>query len=284
MATASIDGMCVERKRDEVYWSELEIRRLNNVIARALNSRTYMGNNDDATNERKRLREYVDAMRRKALRVLHRAEMFAEGNSSQWPGLHAVSDAVSIAEEYVRMVEKYECALTEEEHNVRELGDDEWEKEDELQYRQAVQREKERENIAEKERMELMAGKDESVLRRRNVASTGQRSTAKLSKEDEELMKKHQPVQDQLTSDLIDMVGRLKGSVSSINEKILSDNAVIDDTEDAVDSNVTAISKQQQELTKYTKSTSMSWWLLALLIVVVLAVFFFVILLLRLPV
>lgn len=285
-------------ERDALFWTELEIRRLGNLVAAGLHAKKYVGDSDEAAKERARMRTLLDAMRRKALRVLHRAEICSHAPDTPWPGLDPdISDPVALAEEYVRVVEKYEAKFGDEETRIRTapangrnqngasssfvdpfLPDgDEWEKEDAKLYREAVAQAREAAKVSLSARRELL-GEEESGLRKRR------NTTTKLSKEDEMLMARHQPVQDQLSADLVDIVGRLKGSVSGINEKIVKDNEVIDETEDVVEKNLAGVSRQRDDLTSFSNSTSLSWWMLAVITVVVLIVFIFVFLMLKIPI
>ena len=293
------------QERDEVFWTELEIRRIGNVVAEGIHAKRYVGKSSAAVEERKRIRKYIDAMRKKCLRVLHRAELVASIPGTAWPGLDpAITDPVSLAEQYVRAVENYESAFLEEEQKSRQENpttdsflkstvngidyEDAWEKADEISYREALERDKKFRKSEEVERKELLGETDGGLRRRRNVDGRSAADTSDItetfSKADEELMAKHQPIEDQLTSDLIEMVGRLKGSVSSINEKINNDNKVIDETEDAVDKNLAGISRQQENLLQYSQSTSLSWKFLITLIGIVLSVFLVVFLVISVPV
>ncbi len=253
------------RKKDQLWWTELELRRLGNAVAEMLHSKRYARSEE----ERRQLRTYLDAMKRKSLRVLHRAERVGDGADATWHGLDkTVDDPLALAEEYVRTVEQYEMEFSAaseangwgttlpadapEEEWVR-AHEDEWEKEDKELYKAALEREK---AIDETEgRAALLSGATvaNSELRQRR---------GKLSRAEEELMARHQPVQDQLTAELADAVGRLKGSVSRIGEQLKDDDAVVDETADAVDSNLAGIKRQRADLAKLERSSSFSWWVL----------------------
>ncbi|PXF48805.1 hypothetical protein BWQ96_01361 [Gracilariopsis chorda] len=159
-ATASAAKKISKREKDEVFWTELEIRRLGNVVAECINSKRYLGDEKAAKEERKLMRTYIEAMKRKSTRVLHRAELYAQSGHAQWPGIDpTISDPVSLAEEYVRVVENYEAVLSEEESRAKttlaktvhsdDFGDvaryengkrDGWELEDDLAYQEALRR------------------------------------------------------------------------------------------------------------------------------------------------
>ena len=255
------------RKKDELWWTELELRRLGNAVAEMLNSKRYARDAE----ERRELRTYLDAMKRKSLRVLHRAEQVGDGSDSAWRGLETtIDDPLSLAEEYVRIVEHYEMEFTAaseangwgatlpndapEEEWVRS-HEDEWEKQDAEMYKAAVEREKKFDEV--EGRKALLGDAPSSELRQRR---------GKLSQAEEELLARHQPVQDQLTAQLADAVGKLKGSVSRIGEQIKNDNVVVDETTDAVDANLDGIKRQRAQLAKLERSSSVSWWMLIIIV------------------
>lgn len=259
--------------KDSLWWTELELRRLGNVVASMLHSRRY---ERDAT-ERRALRSYLDAMRRKAIRVMHRAEQ-AAGHA--WPGLDpAVVDPVALADEYVSAVQRYEAAFADAPPLPAEAAavaddDDDWAARDAREYRAALERERERD---EKDgRTALLGNAGASEMRQRRAPAT-------LSAKDEEFMRRHAPVQEQLTEQLADAVGKLKGSVGRVGDQLARDDTVLDETDAALDSNLGDISKQRDELAKYERSTSVSWWTLLSLAFVVLAIFAFVLLSLIAP-
>lgn len=297
---AEVVGLPAARVRDDVFWTELEIRRVGNLVAECIHARRYVGDSGPARVERVRMRAYVDAMRRKALRVLIRAESFERSGVAAWPGLDpSITDAVSLAEEYVRVVQSYEAVLQDEERKwgagerngaldaedmiVAEDEERDWEERDDVAYREAVAREAELRKAAESERGELLDGAKDGLRRRKADDGKAHASTS-YSKEDEQLMARHQPIQDELTANLVDLVGQLKNSVTANNEKILKDNKVIDETEDAVDKNIAGIGRQGVNLAKYARSASISWWLLIAGLVVVLLVFVFVFALMSVPI
>lgn len=300
------------RVKDDIFWTELEIRRLGNLVAECINARRYVGDETKADEERQLMRKYIDAMKRKSMRVLHRAELYSQSGYSAWPGIDpSIMDPISLAEEYVRVVQNYEAVLSEEETRAREARSDreaereadgdgaleqikteteDWELADDIAYREALEREKKSETTNEEKRKDLMGEID--GLRRRKADGDASRQgdpsspthgKASYSKEEEELMARHQPIQDELTSNLVDLVGELKESISANNERLREDDNVLDQTEDAVDKNVTGIEKQRLELKKYTQSTSTSWWVMMIAAVVILIVFLFVLILLKIP-
>jgi hypothetical protein len=337
-------------ERDEVYWTELEVRRLGNVVAEMVQARRYCGDTSAAEAERALMHARLDAMRRKALRVLHRAELHVNAGQTTWPGLDAsLTQPVNLAEEYVRTVAYYLDVLEEEEERVkRAIGDDVdvggvrtaarakdkagaaagggggggacgrlrddggevapvggsagrkvediaadvGEVDDsgveDISYRDALARvaaagEGGREELLSAEGVRRRKGGGRGDGRGAGSASAAP-TTGKYSKADEELMARHQPVQDQLTSDLVELVGRLKGSLTEINAKIVKDGRVIDEAEDAVDKSLTGIGKTRESLAGFVRSTSLSWWTIWALLAAVVATFLAVFVLTKVPI
>lgn len=312
------------RVRDEVFWTELEIRRLSNLVAEAIHSRRYVGTSLAAVEERQKMRVYIDAMKRKAMRVLHRAELFARSVGAAWPGIdRSIADPVSLADEYVRLVEDYMGVITAEEERVRKeslaevdadagatedangtrqttestAGDTEeakdekedWEVEDESAYRKAMEESQRQPNGKDhslsEDRKELLSGATKSELetdgvrRRRGTDTPGGGEQASV----EEEMARNQPIQDELTSKLADMVGQLKESVTDNKTLLDKDKSVLDETEDAVDRNVSAIGAQRKRLGAYSQRTATSWWTILIAAFVIIVVFLFVFVLLAAP-
>jgi Membrane fusion protein Use1 len=319
--------------RDEIYWTELEFRRLGNMVAEMIQARRYVGsrssafnigNLDPAQEERILLRKRIDSMRRKALRILCRAELYADSGLITWPGLDKdLTEPVSLAEEYVRTVSNYDAVLLEEEETVAKAIDDvdiggaeprvdAFDREQkkgfdarrssahdseavrtvesatgavpyadhgDISYRDAIAREARAGNRPERD--ELLSG----GLRKRREEDAGHVGSVPgaFSATDEELMARHQPIEDQLTSDLIDLVGRLKENVTEINTKIVQDGTVVDETEDAVEKNLSSIGKQRTKLSSYTRSNSRSWWSIWLLVISIVIVFVTVLILIKIP-
>lgn len=291
-----------QHEKDEIFWTELEIRRLGNLVAECIHARRYVGDSATAENERKQMRTYVEAMKRKSMRVLHRAELYLRSGHAAWPGIDStIADPVSLAEEYVRVVENYEAVLSEEESRAREakskfgsisnensaLNDlkteeDDWEAADSAAYREALERERTSAKNPSQERQELI-GEAEGMRRRKSEAESSNVGPSNYSKEDEELMARHQPIQDELTSNLVNLVGQMKESISSNSDKLKKDSKVLAETEDAVDKNVAGIQKQRTDLNKFAQATSVSWWLMMGAALVIIVVFIFVLILLKVP-
>jgi hypothetical protein len=321
-ATASAAGAHVEQ--DEVYWTELEFRRLGNMVAEMIQARRYTGDRAAARAERALMRTRVNAMRRKALRVLVRAELYAKSSHRAWPGLDpSLTEPVSLAEEYVRTVSNYDAVLTEEEdralHALRDdfdiggvraaadaraevghyvhadvgVGDDDKNGDragmdgllgrkgiEDISYREALARDAAERTDADK-RSELLGGQQGSPSKGPQETPG---PTSRYYGTDETLMAAHLPVQDQLTSDLIDLVGRLKGSMTEINTRIVQDGQIIDETENAVDKNISAIGKQRENLDSHSRYSSLSWWTIYSLIFLVFVVFISVFALTKIPI
>lgn len=302
------------RERDEVYWTELEFRRLGNMVAEMIQARRYVGESPQAAEERALMKSRLQAMHRKALRILERAEVFAKSGHNAWPGLDPnLTEPVSLAEEYVRTVTNYEAVLAEEEDrpkkpakdeinvgsarmrtppelpvqpedgsvlpSLEDIADLDGKTDSDISYREALRREGMDSESAERD--ELLQG---GLRKRREDLGESASSTKAFSKDDEELMKRHQAVEDELTSDLVKLVGELKGSISTINDKIKGDDAVLDETEDALDRNINGITRQRGNLDGFTRSKSLSWWTIWALVFVVVVVFVFVLALTQVPI
>lgn len=301
-ATPSTARKISKREKDEMFWTELEIRRLGNVVAECINSRRYVGDDKAAEEERKLMRTYIEAMKRKSTRVLHRAELYAQSGHAHWPGIDpTISDPVSLAEEYVRVVENYEAVLSEEESRAKTMlvktmqsdnfgavatdengRRDGWELDDDLAYQEALRRERGERLSADRNRKDLL-GDAEGLRRRKGDANSSEVKAGTLSQEDEELMARHQPIQDELTSNLVDLVGQLKESINNNNEKLKKDSNVLDETEDAVDKNLAGIENQRTNLKKFSESTTVSWWLMMVAALVIVVIFVLLVILMRVP-
>lgn len=277
---------------DDVFWTELEVRRLGNLVSETVQSGRYIGSSRAAASERSLMRARLTAMRRKSLRVLHRAEIHTGGT---WPGLDdSITRPVDLAEEYVRLVREFQEVLEEEVERAGEgegeedVGDIETVAEDAVE-EDAVEDISYREALALEEaaggRGELLEGdlrqRKGGARQSANAAKTG---TGKYSAEDEALMARHQPVQDELTNDLVDLVGRLKGNLTEINTKIRKDGQVIDEADAALDGNLAGIRKTRQNLGDFTRATTISWWTIWVALAAVLVTFILVFLLTKVPI
>lgn len=296
------------RIRDEVFWTELEIRRLSNFVAETIHSKRFVGDSQSASEERQQMRIYIEAMKRKSMRVLHRAELFKKSGQPSWPGIDpTIANPVSLAEDYVKVVENYMAVLSSEEERARdaascevvagdvafvagENGDgdedeDDWQAKDDVAYREALEREQAEEKESEQsKRNELMGMDADGIRKRKGHAESDKRADGNgMSKEDEEILAKHQPIQDELTNNLVDLVGQLKDSAVDNKEKLDKDKKVVDEVEDAVDKNVDGVSKQRSGLLKFANSSSTSWWLMIAAVAVILLIFMIVLFLLAVP-
>lgn len=321
------------RIRDEVFWTELEIRRLSNIVAEAINSRRYVGTSLVAVEERQQMRVFIEAMKRKAMRVLHRAELFACSEHAAWPGIDAtIADPVSLAEEYVRLVEDYLAEVSAEEERAHkeeqarvidtkgdmadadeedmegiikkpetmDAGTDtekdkdrgkanasdepqDWVVADDEAFQEAL---REHKGTESKGRSDLLGVEGDGVRRRRKGTSNKSEGIAEgvsYSKDDEEEVARQQPVQAELTSNLIDLVGQLKQSVTENKQRLEQDKKVLDDTEMAVDKNVDSVTRQRNNLKAFSQSASTSWWVMLGAALVIILVFLFMVLLISVP-
>lgn len=322
-------------ERDDVYWTELEVRRLGNMVAEMVQAGRYCGDSSEAEAERNLMRSRLAAMKGKALRVLHRAELHVSAGQTAWPGLdNSLTQPVNLAEEYIRTVTNYQCVLEEEEDRVQRslkddldvggvraaakargavdagtdaaganavgegIGNDADQRFEDITQLDGSELRNSVEDISYREalaREAAAAGRDEllgtgGIRQRKTIgkdnggASASSRATGKYSKADEELMARHQPVQDELTSDLVDLVSRLKGNLTEINAKIVKDGKVIDETDEALDKNLAGISKTRENLGSFTRATSVSWWTIWALVAAVLITFVLVFGLTKIPI
>lgn len=279
------------RAKDEVFWTELEIRRLGNLVSECIHARRYIGHTTQASEERALMNRYIEAMKKKSMRVLHRADLYAKSGHAAWPGIDpTITDPVSLADEYVRVVENYDAVLREEEEKVRKIKEEEgdmpqvvdpqvedWEKQDDQAYKDALKREMRMSKGTDHVRNELLEG--EGIRKRKTNPEDDT-----YSKEDEDLMKRHQPVQDELTANLVKLVGQLKESVVENRDKMEREKSVIDQTEEAVERNLAGMKKQRENLAAFSKSNTTSWWIMLIAALVIIVVFIAIFLLLRIPV
>lgn len=100
----------------------------------------------------------------------------------------------------------------------------------------------------------------------------------------EQVMARNRPVQDELTSKLVDMVGQVKHSVTENKALLDRDRTVLDATEDAVDANAAGVSRQRQRLGAFTQRAATSWWTMIIAALVIIAVFIVLFLLVTTPV
>lgn len=118
---------------DEVLWTELEFLRLHASILRTLSSTENVGGGRAEVKKKGAppplphaadaldLRARIDALQRKALRMLHRAQLEARagggaGGPSPWPGVDPdTPDAEALADCYVSSVEDIKTRMAERE-------------------------------------------------------------------------------------------------------------------------------------------------------------------------
>lgn len=315
------------RQRDPIFWTELELRRLSNLVASCIHSGRYVGNSKSAREERHQMRAWIDAMKRKAMRILHRAETLASSNSSgtgagfnvfgafgnstlsmsvKWPGIDpTITDPVALGEEYVRLVEDYYAVLATEEDQAATEPDedkehtranvsaesteahgqnidggdgspddeanedaeiDDWEREDDIAYRQALQRERDSEgNISnvEETRKKLLDDSPltDGVRRRKGLTDTPESAQKGESTGDDALKSDGRMVHEDLTASLVDLVGQLRESVTANQQKLDDDKRVLEETETNVDRNLSSLGAQSKRLQRFAQySASSTLW------------------------
>ncbi|CDF38073.1 unnamed protein product [Chondrus crispus] len=276
---------------------------MGNLIAEGIQARRYVGDIASAEGERKLMREYIEAMKRKSMRVLHRAELYAKSGHASWPGIDpTITDPVSLAEEYVHVVENYEAVLMEEESRAKLVkekvvgpGDDsregeavrklameeeDWEAADDVSYRETLKREQVLTRDADDARKELL-GESQGMRRRKGGGRT---VVGSIVLQDEEFMARHQPIEVELTSNLVGLVGQLKQSILANKGKLEKDSIVLDETEEVVYKNLAGTSKQREELKTYSNSFSISWWAMLVVALVMLFIFVLLVIVLKIPI
>lgn len=333
------------RQRDPIFWTELELRRLSNLVASCIHSSRYVGNSKDAREERRKMRTWIDAMKRKAMRILHRAETLASSNASgtggfsvfgtfgnsalpmsvKWPGIDpTITDPVALGEEYVRLVEDYYAVLaTEEEQADAEPGEDvelkqanetsvakqaqgnnaddgggsshdganrgdeidDWEREDDIAYRQAIQRERDSEgDVSNGDAREKLLGDGplgDGVRRRRGLNDATESTQKSEQTQDETLKSDERMVHEDLTSNLVNLVGQLRESVTANQQKLDNDNHVLEETENSVDRNLSSLGAQSKRLQRFTQYSASStlWVYIAIAFIVLMFIIVLLILL-----
>lgn len=333
------------RQRDPIFWTELELRRLSNLVASCIHSGRYVGRSKVARDERRQMRIWIDAMKLKAMRILHRAETLASSKASsaggfsvfgafsnnpipmsvKWPGIDpTITDPVALGEEYVRLVEDYYAVLAlEEEQATAEPGEEEeqdqlleaakvvdgegdimnedvdsqedrgdqgdekgdWEKEDDMAYRQAIQRQRDTEandsNIDDTRKKLLNDGPLSGGIRRRKGPNDGSESAEKTAlNRDETLTSKERMVHEDLTANLVDLVGQLRESVTANQQKLDDDKHVLDETEKSVDSNLSSIGAQSKRLHRFAQYSANSTLWVYIAIAFIVLIFLIVLLIL----
>ncbi|KAK1869638.1 hypothetical protein I4F81_012108 [Pyropia yezoensis] len=217
---------------DEVLWTELEFLRLHASILRTLSSTENVGGGRAEVKKKGAppplphaadaldLRARIDALQRKALRMLHRAQLEARagggaGGPSPWPGVDPdTPDAEALADCYVSSADDASGAG--------------------------------------------------------GVAGDGDEDG------DAALVDAQRPVQEALTGEMLALVGRLKRNVQGMADDLVTDAAVLDATDAAVDANLSGVVRQRGTLASYAKRATLSWWTGLGGLAVALGVFLFV--------
>ncbi|GAB0497670.1 hypothetical protein MMPV_009007 [Pyropia vietnamensis] len=302
---------------DEVLWTELEFLRLHASILRTLSSTDSVGSGGSEVKKKGAppplphaadaldLHVRIDALQRKALRMLHRAQLEARagggaGGPSPWPGVDPdAPDAEALADRYVSAVEDIKTRMAErEERRASGLlgggmgrgdgGSDAADTGDEADpgggrprggpavgHPTAVDS-----DGADAAARSALLG---DGLRRRGGRSTrdnGDATGGVVGGDDEDgdaaLVDAQRPVQEALTDEMLALVGRLKRNAQGMADDLVTDAAVLDATDAAVDANLSGVVRQRGTLAAYAKRASLSWWTGLLGLAVALGVFLFV--------
>lgn len=269
---------------DEVLWTELEFLRLHASILRTLSSTENVGGGRAEVKKKGAppplphaadaldLRARIDALQRKALRMLHRAQLEARagggaGGPSPWPGVDPdTPDAEALADCYVSSVEDIKTRMAAAAGQSRESG------EAPLGHTVAV-------NGDDADARSALLG---DGLRRRGGRqaddASGAGGVAGDGDEDGDaaLVDAQRPVQEALTGEMLALVGRLKRNVQGMADDLVTDAAVLDATDAAVDANLSGVVRQRGTLASYAKRATLSWWTGLGGLAVALGVFLFV--------
>lgn len=93
---------------------------------------------------------------------------------------------------------------------------------------------------------------------------------------DAALVDAQRPVQEALTGEMLALVGRLKRNVQGMADDLVTDAAILDATDAAVDANLSGVVRQRGTLASYAKRATLSWWTGLVGLAVALGVFLFV--------
>lgn len=332
---------------DEVLWTELEFLRLHASILRTLSSTENVGGGRAEVKKKGAppplphaadaldLRARIDALQRKALRMLHRAQLEARagggaGGPSPWPGVDPdTPDAEALADCYVSSVEDIKTRMAEREErraagllggggrggegasDAADTGDEADPRggrlpsggggaggsADEADDAVAGGRGLAAAAGQSRESGEAPLGHTVAVngddadarsallgdgLRRRGGRqaddASGAGGVAGDGDEDGDaaLVDAQRPVQEALTGEMLALVGRLKRNVQGMADDLVTDAAVLDATDAAVDANLSGVVRQRGTLASYAKRATLSWWTGLGGLAVALGVFLFV--------
>ncbi|KAJ3235002.1 hypothetical protein HDU81_000947 [Chytriomyces hyalinus] len=118
----------------------------------------------------------------------------------------------------------------------------------------------------------------EELLRKRNVYSNSAKEDERpTDSDDSRVLKEQVKAQEALSEDLIKLAQRLKENSLLFGDTLKADKEVLDDTHDALNSNVTRISSQNSKLTTLLQQTRGNCFMItgAVLLVCVLFIFTF---------
>jgi len=325
---------------DDVLWTELEFLRLHASIRRTISATDGAGGSRAEVKKKGAppplvhaadaldLRTRIDALQRKALRMLHRAQLESRsaGGGDSWPGVDPnTPDPEALADRYVAAVEDIKTRMAEREER-REAGlggeSDAADTGDEAGVgaegggtrghgggaadgsvdsgdavaggggSAAVDAAAEHadagaggltptadtdarssllgDGLRRRGERAGMGGEGEAAAAATTATSAGDENA------DAALVDAQRPVQDALTGEMLELVGRLKRNVQGISEDLVTDAAVLDATDAAVDANLAGVVRQRGSLATYAKRASLSWWTGLVGLGVALAVFLFV--------
>jgi len=327
---------------DDVLWTELEFLRLHASIRRTLSATDDTGGGRAEVKKKGApsplvhaadaldLRTRIDALQRKALRMLHRAQLESRsaGGGDSWPGVDPnTPDPEALADRYVAAVEDIKTRMAErEERRAAGLGgeSDAADTGDEAEMGAEGGGTRGRGGGAADGSVDsgdavvdgggsaavdaaadsadagapaggLTPATDTNArsallgdgLRRRGgragmggegeaAAAATTATSAGDENADAALVDAQRPVQDALTGEMLELVGRLKRNVQGISEDLVTDAAVLDATDAAVDANLAGVVRQRGSLATYAKRASLSWWTGLVGLGIALAVFLFV--------
>lgn len=334
---------------DEVLWTELEFLRLHASIIRTLSSTENAGGGRAEVKKKGAppplphaadaldLRVRIDALQRKALRMLHRAQLEARagggaGGPTPWPGVDSdTPDAEALADRYVSAVEDIKTRMAEREERraagllgggarggdgtsyAADTGDEADpggglprsgrgggggsadEAEDAAAGGRGLAAAAGRSGESGESplgRAAAIDGDDSDATARSALLGDGLRhrggrpargagaggGAAGGGDEDGDaaLVDAQRPVQEALTGEMLALVGRLKHNVQGMADDLVTDAAVLDATDAAVDANLSGVVRQRGTLAAYAKRASLSWWTGLLGLAVALGVFLFV--------
>ena len=134
--------------------------------------------------------------------------------------------------------------------------EEDWEAADVTAYKEAKKQAEALEDVNEKKREDLLGLGAAGMRRRGSIDISGAGTSSKLTTKEEAFMSRHQPIQDELTSSLVELAGNQKQTISATQGKMDRHKQVIDGREYAVDKTLSGVKTQQQSFTEYTNTTT----------------------------